>query len=679
MRNRQKNNILGELFSSNLDARSYLVFIVYGFCLLILSGCVINVGGRDRSLLSHGRIKGEVELSAAKSINDQGDRRGEMLVFEERIRLQTEGDFYHPSFLTYSVMFGAGLIQQDFESETFSDSSSGQTEEYNLSMDILRGKSYPMKVYADKSKAVLPREFFEPLEVETSGAGASISLRSEFLPMSFSYGESQITQDSLSSNSASGGSDFSKQNQKHIDYNVSHRFSDYSNLRFQLQQSDTTSKTRFSESSNTNNTYILDHQQAFGPDNLYSLDSLLRQEDNHNTTDVERRFWSERLTLRHSENFTTNYEFRHNETEQASFRNKETNWRGSFQHRLYESLNTTGSVFFEESDFGTGVDAERKGYDLNFNYIKKNPWGYMSSIFGTSFTQTDTKGGTGGVGIVTDEVHFATLEPVELVRRNIDTTTLFVKDGSGNLYTEGEDYLVSELNGRIRLEILLFGGNFPDFTTLNGTEKFFVDYQFLIEPESQAKVTSNHFRILQSFDNGFGIYYQFRQTKEDISSNNAAISPDESRTDIYGLTYTKNRLSLRSVYSDDRSTFVRTNRTLIEGDYQFNITRETNLTLRASREFLNTEKPTRSEVDIMRLGGVLNSQLTSRHDLSLRMDYYTYEVDGGNRTEGVALGSLLRYKYRQLSAQIGATYNLLDHSLNRTENIYYFVRVIRKF
>ncbi len=258
-----------------------VVVAVCGMCVLYAGGCAVDVGGGRRSLLSHRPVHGEVVLNTTGNTNDQGSRKTESYLFEERVRLRTEGDFYHPNLLTYSAMVGAGLIQQEFKSDESSNRTSGQTDEYNLAMRLLQGKPYPVRLYTDKTRTVEPRDFLGPLETESSNSGISMRWRSESWPMNFEYGESRVIQDSLT---GSSGSDFSDHKSKRFGYSVSHNFSENSRLQFQFQKSRSDSKTKTSQLSHTRDAYTLNHQQTFGKDNKYSLNSFFRIDDSQAQT-----------------------------------------------------------------------------------------------------------------------------------------------------------------------------------------------------------------------------------------------------------------------------------------------------------------------------------------------------------------------------------------------------------
>jgi len=90
-----------------------------------LAGCSVNVDGKQRPLVRHEGIRGELEFVAENRTDEQGisenKRKSETTVFEERVRLKTEGDIYHPDLLFYNAILGLGLAQQSIDSDEESD------------------------------------------------------------------------------------------------------------------------------------------------------------------------------------------------------------------------------------------------------------------------------------------------------------------------------------------------------------------------------------------------------------------------------------------------------------------------------------------------------------------------------------------------------------------------------
>ncbi|MHC4322894.1 MAG: hypothetical protein ACYSUX_01330, partial [Planctomycetota bacterium] len=88
---------------------------------VVLSGCNVNVGGKQRPLVRREKIQGELEFEALKRTDEQGvsnnKRKSETEMFKQRVRLKTEGDIYHPDLLFYNAALGFGLVQQSLISD----------------------------------------------------------------------------------------------------------------------------------------------------------------------------------------------------------------------------------------------------------------------------------------------------------------------------------------------------------------------------------------------------------------------------------------------------------------------------------------------------------------------------------------------------------------------------------
>ena len=154
-----------------------------GLSLIILAGCGVTVRDQKRPLIRHDRIRGEIEGVVEHRTDKQESgpekRESNSNVFEERLRLKTAGDVYHPDFLNYDVMVGAGLAQQNIESDEVSGWSTGELSEYQVSAQILRTKPYSGTVNASKTQDLIPRQFLSPLWANHQSESAAVVLRHE--------------------------------------------------------------------------------------------------------------------------------------------------------------------------------------------------------------------------------------------------------------------------------------------------------------------------------------------------------------------------------------------------------------------------------------------------------------------------------------------------------------------
>ena len=95
-------------------AKGLQVSLPFACALILLGGCTVDVRGKKRPLVQQERISGEFETVVEHRSDEQGAdvnrRESETLVFEERVRVKTQGDVYHPDLLTYDLGLGIGLV-----------------------------------------------------------------------------------------------------------------------------------------------------------------------------------------------------------------------------------------------------------------------------------------------------------------------------------------------------------------------------------------------------------------------------------------------------------------------------------------------------------------------------------------------------------------------------------------
>ncbi|MHC4354714.1 MAG: hypothetical protein ACYS0H_18580, partial [Planctomycetota bacterium] len=586
---------------------------------IFLTGCTVNVGGEQRPLVKNEPIGGELELVAERRTDEQGtsgDRRKSTTeVFEERVRLNTEGDVYHPDFLFYTAAVGIGLAQQRIDSDDESGSSSETLDEYNFFAQLLRGKIYPTTFYASKSEELIARQFLGALRTDREDRGVTFSLRPEGWPMTFQYSESEIGQDGLSSLAR----DFFERDDERFRYSVTHDFSRLSHLSFDFDRTEVVQRSVGATTKTDTDRYNMLHDLVFGADEQHRLDSSFNYTDQSGSFELQNLQWQERLRLQHTDEFLTDYEVRFTDSDRIAVENREIRGQGGFEHRLYESLVTTGNIFISTTDLDAQGDLDQHGGLLAFNYRKKNPWGTLYSTYSVSLTESEQSGGT-GTGVVIDESHiFTDPLPVTLNRVNIDTSTIVVTDSTGlNFYTEGDDYTISEINGRVQLDVTTLGIAPPNVT--DGQE-LLVDYNFFIEPKRKEDTVRQVFTIRERFKNGLSVYYAHRRQDEDISSTLTEITPDEFTVNAVGADYINKGLFLQAEYSDEESTQIPSTSTKLQGRYSWSLGPATTASLRVMNQWLDFGEPDKRDIVLFKTGGELYSRLSDQCGISARADY----------------------------------------------------------
>jgi len=244
-----------------------------------------------------------LEFAAENRTDEQGvsenKRKSETTVFEERVRLKTEGDIYHPDLLFYNAILGFGLAQQSLHSDEESDRQDESLNDYNIFAQLLRGKSYPTTFYASKSEELIPRQFLGSLRTERINRGASLSLRSRDWPMTFQYTASEINQDGLSSLER----DFFERDDERLRYSVNHNFGELSHLSIDLDRTSVSQRSIGALIETDTDRYSILHDLIFGSDEQHRLDSFFNYVDQTGSFDFENIQLDERLRLQHFEDF----------------------------------------------------------------------------------------------------------------------------------------------------------------------------------------------------------------------------------------------------------------------------------------------------------------------------------------------------------------------------------------
>jgi hypothetical protein len=648
-----------------------------GISVLSVPGCNVNVRGKQRPLLRHDRIQGEVELVAERRTDEQGTsgnkRESKTKVIEERIRLKTEGDIYHPDFFFYTAAVGFGLAQQKIDSDDVSAKDTESLNDYNFFGHLLRSKSYPTTFHASKSEDLIARQFLGSLRTERKTEGATLLLRSKTSPMTFQYNASETDQDEL----ASLATDFFNREDERFRYSLSHEFSQSSHLSFDFDRTEVSQRSLGVSQKTDTDRYSLLHDLNFGGDEENRLDSLFNYADQSGSFDFKNWQWEERLRLQHSASFQTNYDFRFSELKRETFKNQETRGKAGFEYKLYDNMVTTANIFTSKTDLDTQGDIKQNGGSIAVNYWKNNPWGTLFSTYTASLTESKQTGGA-GTGVVIDESHiFTDPLPITLDRVNIDTSSILVTDNTGlNIYTLGDDYTVTEINGRIQLNVTTLGGIPPNVS--NGQE-IFVDYNFFIEPEREEDTTRQNFTIKERFDNGLSLYYTHRRQDEDVSSSLTEIAPDEFSVNTVGTDYVNKGLFLQAEYSDEDSTQIPSTSKMLQGRYSWTVNKDTTASLRVSNHWLDFDEPDNRDVELFKSGAEIFSRLTDEFSISARGDYRDEDDTRFGSTRGFQFNSELQYNFRQLSFSAGIEINSLDRRNDTIDGDFLYFRLKRVF
>ncbi|MHC4741815.1 MAG: hypothetical protein ACYS8Z_07895 [Planctomycetota bacterium] len=646
--------------------------------MVLSGGCgTVNMAGRERPMFRHDPIRGEVEFVAERREDEQGvpgnKREAESTVFEEKLTLRTKGDIYHPKFFLFDAAVGIGLAQQNFEADGVTDRTSDTLDEYQFRSTLFPQKPYPLTGHMSRSEGLVPRQFLGSLKTVTESRGLYLPLRMGDWPMSFEWNSSETDQDSL----GSLASDFYGRDSDRFGYSLEHDFSKNSHLEFRFDSDEVSQQSSTVATDLDQKKYRASHDWIFGPEDRYQLNSMVSSLTQSGSFDLDVFQWEEYLNLRHSPTFRTDYSLRYLDTDQMNFQNEEVRARAGFEHKFYESIITTGNVFVARSDLGGQGDLDTEGGVLAFNYKKKNPYGVFLASYSANLTYQDHTGGA-GVGVVIDEVHlFTDPLPITLERTNIDTSSIVVTDITGlDIYSEGTDYFIVEIDGRVQLNIVPNSGDLPE---IDDGDTLLIDYNYLTTPDREDRTFRQTFRARQRFKNGFSVYYGHERQDERIRSSIVEIAPDEFTINTVGVEYAKNGLNLLAEYSEEDSTQLPSEGKKLEGRYSWQLGPDTTSDIHGTAHWLDFGDPAPRDLTLFTFGTTMYSRLTPHLTITNMLNWRDEDDSVFGKTEGISVSSELRYDYRQMHVMTGFEYNDLERRDDITKGILLYLRMKRHF
>lgn len=643
----------------------------------MLGGCDVTVQDQKRPLIKQQKIRGELETVVEHQTDEQkmGDsqRKSNSDIFEERVRLKTNGDVYHPDLLNYHVMLGSGLGQAHVDSDEVSGWYTERLDEYNVSAEFLQNKPYSATVNASKSEDLIPRRFLGPLQADSQSESAVVSVRPESWPMMFQYSSSDIRQDGFRHLLP----DYFAREDERFRYSLGHDFSKLSHLHFDFDHTDSHQES-FGAAIDTNtDTYTLAHDYTFGSGEQHRLDSLFDYISQDGSFDYQSFRAQERLKLQHRPDLLTRYDLQYTDLERQTLTNQQIRGQAGVEHKLFESLVSSLDGFASQTDLGDQGTISQYGGILGLNYHKTNPLGLLLGSYSATFTRTDQEAGL-GKGVVVGEAHTASgVLPVELDRTNIDVTTIRVRATSGAYFQQGDDYTLSERDGRVFLTTFVVGGVLPPNFTEG--QEFFVDYEFFIEPQRQQDTFRQSATLRERFSNGFSVFYGYRMQAQDITSTAAKLTPDEYTVNTVGADYTYQGLFLLAEYSIEDSTLIPMISKKLQGRYRWPIGPATSAGIGLLNQWLDFGAPDERQVTLFDGTVDIFTRLTADYSLSGSVDYRNEEDSRFGPTRGFQFKTELGYQHRQFGATVGAELDLLERRGDEINSIFLYLRAIRRF
>lgn len=656
-----------------------------GFPLLLLTiGCQGAVGQRRGiRTFQPTHVEGYLEYVTHRRNRKQTPKSGlaktesKEDISEENLSLKMDGYVYHPNFLEFALGGLFGLLQHDYE-ETYGgqkrrSGEDGTVLEYDFEGNFFQKKKYPGTVYARRYRSLEPRAFQPSLEVTTTTYGASWRYVDEKHPTSFEFSHSELKLDPRSNDEKPGSKD-----QTTARVETAWRFSEHNVLSL-LYAYESLKEEPFHLDYDTHEV-TLGHLLAFGDRKQHRLESELNYYSQRGTFNVERSRWRELLRFEHSENLKSWYQFELLDRKQGNLagvpplEERSYTLRGTLEHRLYESLITQLFAFGQTQRFASGLNIDRYGSYVDFDYRKKNAWGVLQGGYRFRAEREESSGGDQDVEVLDESATFRDPEPVTLRSPNIQTSTILITaEDRYTVYQNGKDYTVQTVGDNVEIRRVATG-------RISDGQTVLIDYVFNLGGSYTLDTLNHQFRIRQNFAFGLSPYYELRLQDQSLSPPTSTGARAEDITDhLVGLEFRRGTVYLQAEYEDYDSTISPYRVLRLGGSYtrRFNTGATASITTRWTD--MAQSAPNRRDTEFFTVEGRYRQPIT-RAFLFEGAVMYRNEMDSiDGRDEGIDVDLGLEWHIRTTDIKVTYEFDGYRDRFADNEATVLYVQVRRRF
>jgi len=505
------------------------------------------------------------------------------LMLEENIETDFKGSIYHPNLASFNLALENGLRQTR---ENFQPTFTGKLEnsyinQFHVNASFLSKKPYVFSLFADKSREVENREFFERQVVNSTRNAGNFGFKNSFIPVGFSFSNSSKVIDRATRPSENLKSD-------ELSLSLSNASNSLGETDFEFTQ-DKYSRTEsgVSAQEGVSNDFNLTNHLFLSPDEKKSLNSYARGYDVSGTNESRMFNFNESLNIVHSDSLNSSWTYAFSDRTSSGAKTKDNKAGFSLSHRLYESLTTAFSPYYFNSK-STSFSQDTYGAMLDENYTKKlGKIGKITAGTRVAYSEEKRKSLDQVISII-DEPHTLTTGVLTFLEKfQVDISTVVVTNSSGTFtYILNTDYTLTNSGDRIQIQRIP-GGSIPD------GESVLVDYRAKSSPLLKFNTLEDNYRFRIDFlEQLFGVFYNVnRERHPRISGGEDFVSQEIVDTTI-GLDFSYKVLSIEMSDEDYDSTLSPYRQKRIKESVVVNPTEKSALTIESSQckvKLINTQ------------------------------------------------------------------------------------------
>lgn len=672
----------GEEHRSYMSYRTY--FSVAAAMVVWIGGCqTAPSGGQGVRNLAVTDIRGRLEYLARVREQKQESKVGagntsfKESIFEENLKLETEGSVYHPNFLEYTLAGLFGLQQSDFEStygeRQRSSGDNGDVLEFDFEGQFLKKKSYPGTVYARRYRSLTPRPFLSSLQTTTTNYGFVWQYVDPKTPTSLQFNSIDVQLEPLDTQEKP-----SRQKNTDLRFETAYKFSEQNELTFTYDR-------RSVEEEPFNLAYASDdltlgHRLDFGDRHQHRLDSALNLFDQKGTFNIERIRLREILRLSHSETLRSWYQFEFLDRTQGSLAGvppigeQSTYLSGTVEHKLYESLISQFLAFVQQQDYDSGLEIFRWGMQPSFDYRKKNPWGVLLANYNVRVQREDRNGGTLDMEVTDEARVFQDPEPITLNNPNIVTSSIFITaEDRTTTYQQGRDYRVRQVGDFVEIERVPTG-------QIQDGQTVLVDYVFVLGGDFTLDTLTHNFGLRQNFAFGLSPYYRLRKQDQQLTPVDATgITPEDITAHTIGAEFERGPLRATAEFEDHASTIIPFKATRLSADLTHKFDSGGTARLKTRWSDVTRTAPQNRETKFFTVEGRYRHNLTKALTVEGAVLYRTQQDTLSVDNKGVDVDLVLEWMYRQTEVRVTYELGRFEDDFAKNRNSYLFVQIRRRF
>jgi len=512
-----------------------------------------------------------------KTVSSVLPERRKRLLLEESLNTGFTASIYHPNLAAFDIELENGLRQS---SERFQPNLTGKMEngylnQFHILSSFLRKKPYGFSLLADKSRQIDNREFFERQVINSNSYGGNFGFKNNFVPLNLAINNSSRVIDRVSSSSQN-------LNDTELDLSLNNDSEAVGVTRFEASQNKF-SRTESGVSDQKGSTwdFNLSNKKTLLQDEKKLLNSSLRYYNLSGTSESGLFNLAENLDIEHTDYLNTSYKYNLSDMSSAGVKTKNNRGSVSLEHKLYESLVSTLSPHYFNSQ---GSDFSENAYGLSWNEDYNKNLGKIGRLnlgMGLDYSEEEKKAPNSVLSVIGESHTLTTGSITFLNQLRVNISTVVIMNSAGTaVYIINIDYRLNSLGERTQIQRL------PGGSIIDGQEVL-VNYQASSAPFLVFSSLENNFRARIDFlDRLIGVYYRLNKNSYPRKPNEEGLVLQTLSDTTKGMDFNYKNLRLELEHEEFDSNLSPYKRLLFRESFFINPSEKSTLTFQSSQSIV---------------------------------------------------------------------------------------------